>query len=604
MKRKRTAVLLMALLLLVSTPVAMAMDQGADSPGKGVHSGKSEVVYAILEADGDQKEIYVVNKFSVERPGKITDYGPYTRVKNLTDLTEIKLKGERVGFVASRDLFYYQGTLKDRPLPWDIDISYRLNGKTVSPAQLPGKDGKLEIRIRTKANEQAGENPFFENYMLQISLTLDPEIYRNIEAEGGTVAEAGKNQRVTFTAMPGKEASFVAKADVRDLEVESIEITGIPPALSVDTPETGDLTDGMKSLSDAIRGIDAGMEELNGGMAELHRGVAGLHGGSKQYRQGLQKLEQGSAELIEGSESIRDALEKLSRSLEGSADQIDAGRLKELQQGLADMVRGLRETEQSLGALKDRYAKAGDALDRSIAAIPADEISGEDMRKLKASGADPRVVDQLIRTYTAARAAKDAYSDVKGSFQAVNPALEEAAKSVREMRKSVEVIAGRLGESPDQTRPDESLIRLRQGLQSLSKQYGAFHSGLVDYTRGVAQLSEAYGGLHGGIAEMKDGTGQFQRGVRELHRGTSELARSTRNLPDQMQSEIDRMISEYDHSDFDPVSFVSPKNKRVDSVQFILKTESIKKEEAKPKGGTKAGEKRGLWDRFLDLFRG
>ena len=76
-----------------------------------------------------------------------------------------------------------------------------------------------------------------------------------------------------------------------------------------------------------------------------------------------------------------------------------------------------------------------------------------------------------------------------------------------------------------------------------------------------------------------------------MHRGTSELARSTRNLPDQMQSEIDQMVSEYDRSDFDPVSFVSPKNKRVDSVQFILKTESIKKEEAKPKGGTKAGKK-------------
>ena len=183
-----------------------------------------------MEADGDQKEIYVVNKFSVERPGKIIDYGPYTRVKNLTDLTEIELKGERVGFVTSKDLFYYQGTLKDRPLPWDIDVSYRLNGKTLSPEQLLGKDGKLEIRIHTRANEQAGENPFFENYMLQISLTLDPEIYRKSRRKAGTVAEAGKNQQVTFTAMPGKEASFVAKADVRDLEVESIEITGIPPS--------------------------------------------------------------------------------------------------------------------------------------------------------------------------------------------------------------------------------------------------------------------------------------------------------------------------------------------------------------------------------------
>ncbi|MEW9032577.1 MAG: YhgE/Pip domain-containing protein, partial [Planifilum fimeticola] len=87
------------------------------------------------------------------------------------------------------------------------------------------------------------------------------------------------------------------------------------------------------------------------------------------------------------------------------------------------------------------------------------------------------------------------------------------------------------------------------------------------------------------------------------HQGTSKLARSTRNLPDQMQSEIDQMVSEYDRSDFDPVSFVSSKNKKVKSVQFVLKTESIKKEEDKPKSGPKEEENKGFWSRLLDLFK-
>lgn len=64
------------------------------------------------------------------------------------------------------------------------------------------------------------------------------------------------------------------------------------------------------------------------------------------------------------------------------------------------------------------------------------------------------------------------------------------------------------------------------------------------------------------------------------------------------------MVDRYDHSDFDPVSFVSSKNKRVESVQFVIKTESIKKEDDKPKSGPKEEGKRGFWDRFLDLFRG
>lgn len=603
MSLKRTGIMFLALLLLASTPVALPMAHGAESSGKGSYSGKSEVVYASLEADGDPKEIYVVNKFSVERSGKIIDYGPYTRVENLTDLTEMELDGQRVGFVTSKDLFYYQGTLKDRPLPWDIDISYRLNGQTLSPEQLLGKDGKLEIRIHTQANDKARENPFFKNYMLQISLTLDPEIYQNIEAKDGTIAEAGKNQQVTFTVMPGKEASFVVKADVRDLEMESIQITGILPALSIDIPDTDDMTDGIKSLSGAIQGIDAGVEELDKGMAELHRGITGLHGGSKKYQQGIHELEQGSAELVEGSKSIHNALNKLSRSLEGDADQIDVGQLRELQKRLADAAGGLKEIEDSLSKLQERYAKAYHALDQSIAAIPANEISEEDIRKLKASGADPRVVDQLVQTYTAARAAKNTYAAVKEGFRAVNPTLQEVVTSVRQMRMYMEIIADRLDKSLDQTRLDESMKKLQQGLQSISKQYGAFHSGLVDYTRGVARLSENYGRLHGGITEMNDGTGQFQTGIHELHHGTSKLARSTKNLPDQMQSEIDQMVSEYDGSDFDPVSFVSSKNKKIKSVQFVLKTESIKKEEDTSKSGPKEEEKKGFWGRLLDLFR-
>ncbi len=41
------------------------------------------------------------------------------------------------------------------------------------------------------------------------------------------------------------------------------------------------------------------------------------------------------------------------------------------------------------------------------------------------------------------------------------------------------------------------------------------------------------------------------------------------------------MIAEYDKSHFEAVSFVSTKNEKVNSVQFVIKTESIKKEDKK-----------------------
>ncbi|MFC2949456.1 hypothetical protein [Virgibacillus sediminis] len=91
-----------------------------------------------------------------------------------------------------------------------------------------------------------------------------------------------------------------------------------------------------------------------------------------------------------------------------------------------------------------------------------------------------------------------------------------------------------------------------------------------------------------------DGTSDLESGVAELHDGTQELAGSTSDLPEELEREIDEMVSEYDKSDFDPVSFVSSKNENVETVQFVIKTESIKQEEAE--------EEESFWDRLLDLF--
>ncbi|WP_428910896.1 hypothetical protein [Niallia sp. Krafla_26] len=109
--------------------------------------------------------------------------------------------------------------------------------------------------------------------------------------------------------------------------------------------------------------------------------------------------------------------------------------------------------------------------------------------------------------------------------------------------------------------------------------------------------------MHSGIVELSEGTGQLKTGVLELHDGTDTLYSSTNNLPAQMQEEIDKLISEFDKSEFKPVSFVSPKNNEViNSVQFVMKTAEITLKE-KGETETKVEEKeKGFWDRLMDLF--
>ncbi len=54
---------------------------------------------------------------------------------------------------------------------------------------------------------------FYENYMLQISLTLDSATCTNLEAPNATLANAGQNQQVTFTVLPGADADLTVSCD-------------------------------------------------------------------------------------------------------------------------------------------------------------------------------------------------------------------------------------------------------------------------------------------------------------------------------------------------------------------------------------------------------
>lgn len=82
----------------------------------------------------------------------------------------------------------------------------------------------------------------------------------------------------------------------------------------------------------------------------------------------------------------------------------------------------------------------------------------------------------------------------------------------------------------------------------------------------------------------------------------SELETATSDIPEQMQEEIDEMISQYDKSDFEAISFVSAENNElVNNVQFVIQTEGI----VLPDDTEEASEEDddpSIWQRFLALF--
>lgn len=596
-KMKKILFVLVALILVLPSFLVVASannsntkDVTADTYGE--ISSKDEVVYATLSATGKRQEMYVVNTFDIAKSGEITDFGTYDQIKNLTDLTEIEQKGDKVQFTAREGKFYYQGNMKVAALPWNINVTYYLDGKVTSPENLAGKDGRVKIHIETSANEKA--NPvFFENYLLQISMTFDAEITSNIKAVDGTIANAGKNKQVTFTVMPEQEEAFVVEADVVDFEFDGIDITGIPSTMSIDEPDIDDMNGDMKTLTNAIAEINDGVAELKKGVSELNNGVAELKDGSLQYKNGMSEMDKASIDLVNGSKEIDQALRTMSSSL-GDIEEMDLSELEQLTNGLSQMSTGLRETAKGLSTLNSNYTDAYHAFDGAMTAI---NITEEEIQRLYKNGVDQRIVEQL----TAALTAKQTYNQVKQAFAAVDGTLDTVNGSLTEMANHLDTMEQELSTSIGEMDFSNGFSQLQKGLESLSSNYQTFHSGLQKYTEGVSQLSRSYEDLHNGIGELANGTEELENGVGELHDGTTELHESTSDLPEQMTEEIDEMIAEYDKSDFEAVSFVSDKNENVNSVQFVLKTESIKHEEEEITGEP-VEEEKGFWARLKELF--
>lgn len=586
-----------ALASMIILPSFLSYGAAAEAGGK--ITSKDEVVYATLKSNGDLDDIYVVNTLEVAKAGEILDYGMYSSVKNLTDLSDLEQNGQAVQIDAPEGKFYYQGNMEDNTeLPWDIEISYLLDGRKVEASELAGKEGSLEIKINTAANEKA-DSVYFENYLLQVSLQLSNS-YQNIEADGGMVANAGKNKQITFTVMPGQEEEFIVEADVEDFEFTGVDIAAVPSTLPIDTSEMESMTDDMSALSDAIRDLNNGVGDLKKGVSELNNGAASLRDGSAKYKNGISELNGSSSQIVSASSSIGDALKQISTSLSVDSAQMDVTSLNELPAVLTQLASVMNQAADGLTALRENYAMAYGALDGAIKGIPAHQISEEEIKALSSSGADANVVNKLVESYSAAQKVKGTYSQVQEAFAAVDPTLKQVSGLVTEMSAGLTAIADELSASLKDM-DMSGLEQLQKGLAELSANYGEFHSGLVGYTGGVSKLAASYNQLHSGVAGLADGTGQLNKGVGELHNGTSELHQETKDLPEQMQQEINEVIKEYDKSDFEPVSFVSPKNENITSVQFVIKTEAIEKEEQEEKQA-KPEKKKGFWDLLMDLF--
>lgn len=534
--------------------------QGSSSDGASASSTerhaenatpKDEVVYATLDGSGAVNSIYVVNVLNPEKPGAVTDYGDYSSVTNLTDTAQIEQEGDAVTVdVGAGESFRYQGDLASKNLPWDVAVTYKLDGKAIDASELGGKSGLLEMEIATKRND-AVDATFFDNYLLQISLVFASDKSSNVATPDGQIALSGSNTQVTFTGMPGKDGAFSVSADVTDFEMDGASFAAVPFSMVIDSPDKDgllsgfvQLSDGVGQLSDGASQLASGAQSLSSGADEMASGIAGIADGTAGIASGADGLASGASSLAEGLEAYQGALNGQAQQAQGSV--IDSSAQQQAYQ---------TALQTYVAAFAMAYHASDPDADQGAAMAAAQQATA-------AQAADLQQAFQTLVTVEAANAA----------YGAVAQTLTAAASG--------------LGSAGDGNSLVGGIEALASGASSLASGANELAGGATSAASGANSLSSGAGDLASGAGELADGTGSLYTEIQAM--------------PDTVSEEIDKMIAEYSKSDFKPISFTSSKNTDVTLVQFVMATEPIvAPEKAEPEPEQEQGS---FWDRLLALF--
>ena len=146
-----------------------------------------------------------------------------------------------------------------------------------------------------------------------------------------------------------------------------------------------------------------------------------------------------------------------------------------------------------------------------------------------------------------------------------------------------------------------NMTQLKSGINKLTDNYAVLDSGIKEYTGAVSKITDGYGKVYQGALDLVSGTNSLYKGTTELTEGTGEFKKETSDLDKKVDDEVDSMIESFAGGDFEVESFVSDKNTDVDSVQFVIKTEDIKKQEVK--AVEEKTEELNFWQKLLNLFR-
>lgn len=582
---------------LKETAENVLADHATDSEDTGF--SKEESVYVKADARGNVKKTTVSEWLKNPEKGTISDTSELKDIKNVKgDETFETGSNNNVSWKSEGNDIYYQGTI-DKELPVDVKVSYKLDGKSISPKDLKGKSGKVEIQFsydnksKQTVNVNGEDVEMYTPFTMVSAMMLSSDEYSNVSVENGKLISDGDKNIVVGVAFPGLANDLNLKDLDMDIDIpETVTITADVKDATVGTSITmasaelmnefglddidsfDDLQDSIDDLEDATNQLVDGSKEAADGSKELADGVGTLNDGAGTLASGAGTLADGVNTLNEKSGTLVSGVNTLASGVQaytGGVEEIYAGSndlvsgAQELASGATALNEGIKTAKTSADTLASTAAQVQGGIGTvasslGTAASTLTSILGENGANLTAgvdvtvTGGQATLSDEKIAEIIEKKMA-DADSTTKEEVKAVvKEALEDSEVSGYTSQKSlngtgkkfvetINTVSGGLNNAQAKLTDKEHSV-LAQGISGVTDGTGALATMLG--TEGEKTIGRGAAGVAAGSASLQKGTETLQAGAKKLHDNSSTLNAGLTTLKDggsQLASGVSQLAS-------------------------------------------------------------
>ena len=409
---------------------------------------KNESVYVIAAPDGKVERIIVSDWIQNRaRLSAVTDVNALTMLENVKGNETYTMNAENmcVWQAEGKDL-YLKGE-STAPLPVDLSLSYRLNGRPIDPSELAGKSGEVAIRFDYTNNayedvEIDGKTErIYVPFLMLSGMLLDSEKFTDVTVTNGKVISDGDRQIIAGIAFPGLNDSLglagtefalpeyvEVRAQVKGFEIgTTVTIATNAPINSIDPARL----DSLDSLKDAAKQLGDAMHSLTDGSSQLYTGLSTLLDKSSELTAGIDALYNGAVQLSDGAAQLS----------KGTADLNDGAVKVDL--GMIDLSVGLNTLTDNNAAING----GSDQTFRSLLSTARDGLTakGLDVPELTPanySAVLDGVIASLSEESVTAKAQAAAREQVAAAVEANRAAVEAAVTAAVRQNVQSEVEAG------------------------------------------------------------------------------------------------------------------------------------------------------------------